>query len=153
MAEMRTRTGQRHRIISRLAPGFLVFLSLLSGCGSGDTVYVAMGTPDSFGSPSDMKVVTLADLDLSSEAPAAIESIYKKYDGLIKDKSDRNQLMRLIASRDAEVCATIVHLMPMDTLLYRGMPMRVCRDPMSDLDEAFYGSEEAHSNLHCGWVK
>ena len=112
-----------------------------------------MGSPDSFGSVSDMKVVTLADLDLSSEASAAVGSIYKKYDGLIKDKSDRNQLVRLIASRDAEVCAAIVQLMPMDTLLYRGMPMRVCRDPMTDLDAAFYGNEEEHRNLHCGWVK
>ena len=143
----------RHRNIVRIIPLLFIFIWLLSGCGSGETVYMAMGSPDAFGSVSDMEVVTIADLELPSEASAAVDSIYKKYDGLIEDKNNRNQLMRLIASRDAEICATIVQLLPMDMLLSRGIPMRVCRDPMTELDAAFYGDAETHKKLHCGWVQ
>ena len=143
----------RFRNASPFITLLFVLVVLLSGCGSGGTTYVALGSPDAFGSVSDLEVVTIADLDLPSEASAAIDSIYEKYDGLIKDKNDRDQLVRLIASRDAEICATIVQLMPMDTLLDRGLPMRVCRDSMADLDAALFDDEEEYENLYCGWIQ
>ena len=145
--------GPRFRNASSLITLLFVLVFLLSGCGSGDTIYVALGSPDSFGSVTDLEVVTIADLDLPSEASAAIDSIYEKFDGLIKDKNDQDQLIRLIASRDAEICATIVQLMPTSTLLDRGLPMRVCRDSMADLDAALFDDEEEYENSYCGWIQ
>jgi hypothetical protein len=143
----------RRRKAFGFIPQLLILVFLLFGCSSGETVYMALGSPDSFGSISEMEVVTIDELDLPSESAETVDLIYKKYDGLIEDKNNRDQLLHLIASRDAEICATIVRLMPMDMLLSRGMPMRVCRDSMTELDEAFFGNEETRNKMHCGWVR